>query len=550
MSDSIAVETVRHTSGNHVQMSASNIAQAHASAETQKSMNFRTVMKIYYKAAFWSAILSLALVMEGYDLGVINSFWAQGEFLKRFGVPDATGKLYVPANWQAAVNNAALVGEIIGLALNGFLSPRYGAKKVYLGAMVMMAAAIFIPVFATDVKILFAGELICGIPWGVFQTLTTAYAADICPIALRGYMTAFVNLCWGIGLTIASGVVRGAISIEGQWSWRMAYVIQWAWPVPLFIIVLFAPESPWYLIRQGRPEDAKNSLRRLAKDGYYSEEDLDAELALMQHTNELEKADVAGATFADCFKKSNLRRTEIVSCVWGIQYFCGQPMINYTTSFLANAGLSETNSFNINLVVTTMFIIGTVCSWIFLGKVSRRHIYIAGCGGMAIALGVIGILGFFPNNHGAIWGLGVLLIILNFVYNITVGPTCYTIVGELPSTRVRQQSVVIARAVYLCVGVVIQQLVPRMLSPEEWNWGGRCGLFFLGTNLISTAYCYFRLPDTRGRTYGELEILFNDGVPARKFASTAVDEFQLTGVRQDWVDDKAQEKYIEDIRSS
>ena len=93
----------------------------------------------------------------------------------------------------------------------------------------------------------------------------------------------------------------------------------------------------------------------------------------------------------------------------------------------------------------------------------------------------------------------------------------------MPATRVRQQSVVLARAVYLIVGVVIQQLVPRMLSPQEWNWGGRLGLFFLGTNLLSFAYCYFRLPETKGRTYGELEILFGDKVPARRFASTKVD---------------------------
>lgn len=157
---------------------------------------------------------------------------------------------------------------------------------------------------------------------------------------------------------------------------------------------------------------------------------------------------------------------------------------------------------------------------------------------MAMVLGIVGILGFFPGNTGAVWGLGALLIVLNFIYNITVSPACtstpsgcelltlnqgYTIVGELPSTRVRQQSVVVNRAVYLGVGVVIQQLVPRMLSPEEWNWGGRCGLFFLGTNLISTLYCYLRLSETKGRTYGELEILFIDKVPARKFASTRVD---------------------------
>ena len=56
-------------------------------------------------------------------------------------------------------------------------------------------------------------------------------------------MTGFVNLCWGIGLTLASGVVRGSIEIDGQMAWRLPYLLQFIWPVPLFCIVLFAPES-------------------------------------------------------------------------------------------------------------------------------------------------------------------------------------------------------------------------------------------------------------------------------------------------------------------
>lgn len=99
-------------------LTTEQVADAHACAEKEKSLGFRTVVKLYYKAAFWSAILSCALIMEGYDLGVVNSFWAQPEFLKRFGKPDATGKLYVDANWQAAVNNAALIGEMIGLGVS------------------------------------------------------------------------------------------------------------------------------------------------------------------------------------------------------------------------------------------------------------------------------------------------------------------------------------------------------------------------------------------------------------------------------------------------
>lgn len=123
-------------------------------------------------------------------------------------------------------------------------------------------------------------------------------------------------------------------------------------------------------------------------------------------------------------------------------------------------------------------------------------------------LGVIGILGFFPNNLNAAYAIGSLMIVLNFGYNISVGPLCYTIVAEMPSTRVRPQSIVIARITYILSGIVCQQLAPRMLSAQDWNWGARCGLFWLGTNLVSILYCYLRLPESKNRTYGELDILF------------------------------------------
>jgi hypothetical protein len=67
------------------------------------------------------------------------------------------------------------------------------------------------------------------------------------------------------------------------------------------------------LVRKGRLEDAREQLKRLAVPGYYTEKKLDESIALMVHTNEIEKAEVAGTGFADCFRGTNRRRTEIVS---------------------------------------------------------------------------------------------------------------------------------------------------------------------------------------------------------------------------------------------
>ena len=55
---------------------------------------------------------------------------------------------------------------------------------------------IFLLFFAVDVQMLLAGYILCGLPWGVFQTLTTTYAAEVTPVGLRAYLTSYVNLCW------------------------------------------------------------------------------------------------------------------------------------------------------------------------------------------------------------------------------------------------------------------------------------------------------------------------------------------------------------------
>lgn len=103
---------------------------------------------------------------------------------------------------------------------------------------------------------------------------------------------------------------------------RKQYAIQWVWPVPIIVGVFLAPESPWWLVRKGRVEDAKKALRGLTSktDTSYS---IDSEIAMMIHTNEHEKYVSEGVGYLDCFTGVDLRRTEIISCVWMIQVWCG-----------------------------------------------------------------------------------------------------------------------------------------------------------------------------------------------------------------------------------
>ena len=141
-------------------------------------------------------------------------------FVRRFGVPDpgTDAGFVIPAEWQSALSNGSSAGGIIGLFVNGWAAERYGAKAVMFTSLVGLTGFIFIMVFAKSLTMLVIGEVCCGIPWGVFQTLTTAYASEVCPIQLRGYLAAYVNLCWGVGILLSSGVVRATLNIPSDWS--------------------------------------------------------------------------------------------------------------------------------------------------------------------------------------------------------------------------------------------------------------------------------------------------------------------------------------------
>jgi SP family general alpha glucoside:H+ symporter-like MFS transporter len=119
-------------------------------------------------------------------------------------------------------------------------------------------------------------------------------------------------MCWGAGITLSSGVVRAVASLKGDMGWRLPFILQWIWPIPLIIGAYFAPESPWNSVRRNNEEEARTSLRRLYQDMPGREQRVEQALAYIKYTTEMEKLESADASFLECFKGTNLRRTEIV----------------------------------------------------------------------------------------------------------------------------------------------------------------------------------------------------------------------------------------------
>lgn len=129
------------------------------------------------------------------------------------------------------------------------------------------------------------------------------------------------HLCqhsWVISLLTAAGILRAYSGqpADNDWAWCIPNSAQWESPAPILIVVICAPESPWWLVRKGCLDNAARALAHLASPGPSIKLDISHAdiIAMMVYTNEKEQETVSGTSYLDCFRGVNQRRTEI-ACV-------------------------------------------------------------------------------------------------------------------------------------------------------------------------------------------------------------------------------------------
>ncbi|KAG7808739.1 hypothetical protein KL921_003821 [Ogataea angusta] len=494
----------------------------------EKHMSLKEGLKTFPKAACWSIVLSTAIIMEGYDTMLLNSLYSMQSFAKKYGqyYPDID-EYQVPAKWQTSLSMSTYVGEIVGLYIAGLVAEKWGYRRTLIWFMAAVVGLIFILFFAVNVQMLLAGELLCGIVWGAFQTLTVSYASEVCPVVLRIYLTTYVNACWVIGQLIAACLLRGTMTLTNEWSYKIPFAVQWIWPVPIMIGIYLAPESPWWLVKKHRDAEAKKSIMRLLSPNKEVPDVAplaEAMLNKMQLTIKEETARVSNVSYLDCFRHGNFRRTRIAAMIWLIQNITGSVLMGYSTYFYLQAGLDSGMSFTFSIIQYALGLIGTIASWLLSQKMGRFDIYFLGLSINTCILIIVGGLGF-ASSSSASWAIGSLLLVFTFVYDSSIGPITYCIVAEIPSSTVRAKTVALARNWYNLSQIPLSIVTPYMLNPTAWNWKAKAALLWAGLSLCSLVYIWFEFPETKGRTYAELDILFKNGTSARKFKSTQVETF-------------------------
>ena len=319
------------------------------------------------------------------------------------------------------------------------------------------------------------------------------------------------------------------------------------WFPPLIIGIYLAPESPWWLVRVGRYEEAKKSLLRLTSPKrdptFNAEETVD----MIRHTNELEKDLTEGASYLDCFKGVNLRRTEIVCMLFVSQNLAGNTFSNYSTYFFEQAGLTGTAAYDFAMGQYGLNTIGAFVTWTFMALgVGRRRLFLVGLTGLCCTLLALGFVGLVPEsqNRAASLATGSLMLVWAAFYQFSVGTVAFSLVAEMSTRRLQVKTVALSRVAYNMAAIVVNVLTPYMINPTAWNWGNFAGFFWGGTCFLMIIYHFFRLPEPSGRSFAEMDLLFERRIPARQFEKADVNAFDVA-LQHQVVGDKLDAEHME-----
>ncbi|KAG6129566.1 hypothetical protein E4U22_004527 [Claviceps purpurea] len=493
------------------------IDQTRDITEMEHELGFWHAVQMYPQATFWAMFFCIAVVMAGFDAQIITSFYALPAFQRKYGDRLGDGKFEIAAPWQTALGMGNPIGQVLGALASGYPLHYLGRRKTLAICCCWSIGFVFVQFFATSIGMLCVGEILGGLAYGFYVVIAPTYASEVCPLILRGFLTTSVNLAFVIGQFVAQGCAAGVETRLDEWAYRIPFAIQWVWPVVLLAGLPFAPESPYWLVRCGRTAEARMALLQLTSSK--NRPDIDKILVGIEQTDLLERQYATETTYRDCFKGISLVRTEISVMVYLIQVIGGNPLIGYANYFFEQAGLSSSDAFSMGVANTALGFVGTIISWPLMNyfNLGRRTIYTSGLAVMTALLFVIGFLSIPKYNTGAIWAMASLMDVWTFVYQMTVGPICFVIISEISATRLRERTIAIATAVQAGASIVTTIAMPYMLNSNEADWGGKSGFMFGAISIVCLVWCYFRLPESRNRTYEELDILFQRRISARKF---------------------------------
>lgn len=435
-------------------------------------------------------VAALGGLLFGYDTGVING--AIGPLKAHF---------VLDANWAGWATGCALVGCAIGAAIAGVLSDWLGRKKV----LILSAILFFISAVGTalpkNITTFIIYRIIGGLGVGAASMSSPMYIAEISPARIRGRMVSVNQFAIVTGFLVVY-FVNYFIALQGDQMWNQESGWRWmfgseALPALLLLVLLFfVPESPRWLTKQNRSNEALEILTRVDGAEYAKTELLEIKDALAHESGSLKQLFQPGMKIVLVIGIV----LAVLQQVTGINVF-----LYFGTEIFKKMG-SDTNAALLQTVVVgTVNLTFTIIAIWMVDRLGRKPLMMIGSVGMGLSLLGMGLVAYYQKTD-----LWVLLFILGYIacFALSVGPVTWVILSEIFPTRIRGRAMAIATVCLWVANYLVSQTFPMM---EENNWllekfHHAFPFWLYGIFCVALVTFVWRfVPETKGKTLEEIE---------------------------------------------
>lgn len=441
-----------------------------------------TNMKFVY---FISAIAAFGGLLFGYDTAVIAG--AIGFIETKFQLsPAMTG-------WAAS---SAIWGCVIGAMGAGYMSDKFGRKKILIITAVLFAISAIGAAIPTNLSQFVIARIIGGIGVGAASMLSPLYISEIAPADKRGMLVTLYQLAIVLGINIIY-FVNLLIAGSGTEQWNID--MGWRYmlgsgiiPSVLFLVALFlVPESPRWLASKNKDDEAMKVLEKVN-----GRQQAASEMAEIKKSLNHEQG-----TISELFAPG-LRTAMIIGVFLALfsQITGINAIIYYAPEIFKSVGFGTDSALLQTVIIGLTNTIFTFVAIKYIDKLGRRKLLLGGVSGMVICLIGVGTVFYFGLSSGPL----LLIFILGFIasFGCSLGPIPWVIMSEIFPTKTRGIAMSIA-TLTLWIGVVlITQLTPILLKEA----GGAVTFWIFGANsLLLLLFTYKMIPETKGKTLEEIE---------------------------------------------
>lgn len=450
-------------------------------------------------------------ILFGYDTGTISGILAMPFWRDMFAI-DGTinpkdNKPDVSSSQRALIVSILSAGTFFGALtaspFGDFLGRRLGlvaSSMVFILGVALQTAATAIPLFV-------AGRFFAGFGVGLVSALVPLYQSESAPKWIRGTIVGCYQLAITLGLLIAAIVNNSTKDRDDTGSYRIPVAVQFAWALILITGMLILPETPRYLIKRGKMEEAARSLSRLRRLPVDDPSLLD-ELAEIKANHDFEM-NIGKATYIDCFR-GTLGKRQLTGCaLQALQQLTGVNFIfYYGTQFFQNSGIH--NAFVITLITNIVNVCSTFPGLYMVETWGRRRLLLFGAIGMCICQFIVAIVGVSTSSTVANKVLIAFVCVYIFFFACSWGPGAWIITGELFPLKVRAKALSMTTATNWLLNWAIAYSTPYLVDSGPGNANLQVKVFFIWGSccFICITFVYFLIYETKGLTLEQVDELY------------------------------------------